>query len=1569
MTQPDPQGQVLAVRLDTLHTQHPWMDPQMGLALASSPDQTSTLLSMADGFRSTLADSLSGVTGLYSDPVLTKTPSTSLVIKRYLNSTLGSWPVADDHLTSVQKNLQAMGYGSGLPIDGVWSAAWNSTWNQAANTETAKQLQGDKPGSISTHRAAHSFLSAALPKYAFNAIIGFAKSIPGDARNLLSDVVGGVRGDVTSIGSLVTGHSPVTAMKAGVHQGSVTGASIERHLGHDISTEQYNAQTTGAAGVGRLVNDVGTILLAHSAMKAGSAVAKAAGESLTGGGQMTLREAMSGPGVVSNLLRPGATQVRSPGAIGRSLQGSGVVQRTARGAAVGSALGGGQAQVRGDNVGKGILEGAVLGGVVGGNARLSRAASSLPVLNRLGPVVGSLADADGLYYKTRTLLASPYRIPALQVAGEAATKAVGLGIAARATAATSSALTGPDDRGALAQGVQDEHSAVLDHVDDALLHATSGLTGHHFALGIDTLGWGLRGGFGTSAAERSAKGESYLRSLNTALGDIGALGALERATRMSHAQLVEKAGGEANLTLWLSHKVRAAAADHYALDTVRLMDHPPTGVDLETELAQLGHEAWTDQTILDEHTAKMMAPAGAHQFHVQLAGEISGSGTDARKWFANSLQDYLEAGKIPREILGHPEWSKFLITPLSHDAVASARADEEFTKTTGGLPAERQPALSADWLAGNNPDRPVGTVGMARNDKLLKQQALGEIDRFRARGQQIADTTPNADEQLAKTNLLLQEMAQYAELHFHLNSHQIDGLYAKVGRDRGSRLSDVDKVAQILEQRAQNLAVEVHIPPDAPAALRAKIEALGRDRTNPDGTVTQGYKLVFGTDIGHLYRHDLPPISVLTGEVTRRRAFVSKLGLNPERFHDQTVSQLTRIDVRNAIQKVLDSAKPGEVPAGYNADSVLRDLSNYKLIAPKPHEPKGIRGAAQRAAFGLSAPARARQVEFTAEEKGITLEEAETKIKAEVLGYLSSRDLPEKKVIEVLTRTHDVPWTTDLAMRNAAADEAPIPLFSDDMAQRLAAAVRAGYTKRPAYILGAGRLEDLARGGVGALGLNTPDSTILRRLDSAPNRYVQLRNIYRFGLSPMFSARRWVKTNYKASLEGVPWVVNPLKQMQETGTIKKGTALYERLYPETKLQNEYMDEADRQLRQADVLGLFNPRHFEMHAALEWQKQGKTDEEIRGLIQKAFHYGGSTEEGRTAAERTANVVFFPFSFSKTLYRNTGSYLMDHPAQALLIAQGIEAYREFNMHHLNGDNPLAASWLTEHLPLLTELNKLNAFAHGVSPGELGGINAPAFKAIPGAPAALLNFFMPQKWTADAGTGKNIQRMIPAYKDYHRITKEGGEQARIAVTAIGNSLDRGAQRIGLEKQRSRLNPLAPAITKQGQLDRAFKMIDSLETSYREVLDYNRQFTDPADKYRFGSGPSIPRELRDQPIDVSTLKRVVQRFYPAYDPTAAAAYAQAKQTRIDDFLAAHQGSAEFPKYKQFVDLARQVQGFRSRDEYDTQQLAQITAQMRHAAVDMATSSATFRKFYAKNFTSLFGPIEQLRLSYGKST
>jgi hypothetical protein len=464
-----------------------------------------------------------------------------------------------------------------------------------------------------------------------------------------------------------------------------------------------------------------------------------------------------------------------------------------------------------------------------------------------------------------------------------------------------------------------------------------------------------------------------------------------------------------------------------------------------------------------------------------------------------------------------------------------------------------------------------------------------------------------------------------------------------------------------------------------------------------------------------------------------------------------------------------------------------------------------------------------------------------------------------------------------------------------------------------------------------------------------PNKIAQLRDTYRFNLSPYFSLRRIAKTNIKMGIDGVVPTVAPVRTMREQGVYDDAHNILDRVLGLENPKYKYLDEADRYLDSQDVFGLYNPRHFEAYYAHQKAQDGWSDTQIRDGIVRVFQYGSQGQEGRTALERSANVVFFPFSFEKTVIRNVGSYLLDKPAQALILSNALDAYRDFNNHHLNGDNPLAASWYKEHVPLLQEVLRLNAFAHGISPGELGGVNRP-----------LLNAFMPQSWRTDKTTQKTLARYIPAMADLQRILKEGSAQSRIVRQSVVNGLS-----IIDDKATGRpdyaLNARPSNKTDISQRAEATMWRNDLVGAFKNVLDYNDSVGSDAEKYHFGYGPGIPDELHGAVISKTNIGRIVHQQYPVYDPFAGAAFAIKRQAEAESWLAQRKGTPELARYTEFYAKAKTVIAHLNADEYPTAQAAQIQSVFHAAAIEYGSTDPAFYRWYNRTFATSLGPLEKV--------
>jgi hypothetical protein len=447
------------------------------------------------------------------------------------------------------------------------------------------------------------------------------------------------------------------------------------------------------------------------------------------------------------------------------------------------------------------------------------------------------------------------------------------------------------------------------------------------------------------------------------------------------------------------------------------------------------------------------------------------------------------------------------------------------------------------------------------------------------------------------------------------------------------------------------------------------------------------------------------------------------------------------------------------------------------------------------------------------------------------------------------------------------------PMYSAADAALIYRTVLNAQAKRPASMMGLSKLEDVFRAApslaMSKLQMDRVQvpglAQVLRRASVLPNDLIRVRNKYKFSYSPMFDLRRAAKTSFKMGLEGIPHTISPLKSMLTRGTFDNDTALLNRVMPEDALRGQGFDDMDRYLNTQSIFG-FNVRHYMAYAAGELNRQGLGDDEIRAKILHMFTYGD-----RTALERTMSTLWYPFSFEKTLYRNLGGYLLDHPTQRVMLEWSLNAY-----HALDKQVGIQ-DWLDKHLPVAKELEKVNAFADGVGLGQFGGINRPLF-----------NLLLPQQNNNPLPVNV-LQAAVPAYNDLNYLlvgydpksgtVKNGGAVQNTFWNAFNYYQEAVADKSSLLRQHH------PAETPKAQQEDGYKFRMSLIAKAAPTLDWN--YHHPNNPLVFPSDiPGLPEALRGQKITRSAIGQLTKLWYPAFDPNAAQASSIEKAQALKDDL-----------------------------------------------------------------------------------
>jgi hypothetical protein len=148
--------------------------------------------------------------------------------------------------------------------------------------------------------------------------------------------------------------------------------------------------------------------------------------------------------------------------------------------------------------------------------------------------------------------------------------------------------------------------------------------------------------------------------------------------------------------------------------------------------------------------------------------------------------------------------------------------------------------------------------------------------------------------------------------------------------------------------------------------------------------------------------------------------------------------------------------------------------------------------------------------------------------------------------------------------------------------------------------------------------------------------------------------------------------------------------------------------------------------------------------------------GST--GRSAAELSANFIFFPFSFQKKALTHIGKWLNEDLGRSIILHDALKAYESLDEKY-----DLDERW-KDHIPYLQQLQRLNLFAYGLSPGRFGGINSQLFE---GVGKVAWNAFIPFGGKIeDASAGKELRdlgrQLTPVWNDINWMLHDTREVA---------------------------------------------------------------------------------------------------------------------------------------------------------------------------------------------------------------
>jgi hypothetical protein len=893
------------------------------------------------------------------------------------------------------------------------------------------------------------------------------------------------------------------------------------------------------------------------------------------------------------------------------------------------------------------------------------------------------------------------------------------------------------------------------------------------------------------------------------------------------------------------------------------------------------------------------------------------------------------------------------------------RSDKSIANLVAMDPRMSKDKMLASYLTHDNVNG-LGTLGFARKDTLTSQDALNiakkMLNKISAAGYSTESDAARSQLELEAISKQRGMKADTTPLPRMTNVSEDPKLLKLTDEARnvlvtkfGKSLSDLTRLdpvqlASLMWRESRTRAAEAYFPTERPANMRvAKFNAAKAEIARLDAA---GYRPVLGTDIGHGYERQTIPQFAIDQRTSLLRKAAMRMGVDPLKVNDLSVSNTKRNNVVDEINKEL-----GKIALGKNGVApILGDTGDAIYSRLIQGAQSGIYSKENLLERTIRTRQEEKQFKKLIKTESTNYEDIKTQMdqmrakQASINNQTHQiRDLSLKQMSKILQRPIDAKDITDN----------PIPGYSPEDAMRLAKRVLVGYAKTPASLVGISKIEDMFRASGAMLSHQTAsffgkapllknfkigEGPLINTLASLPNDLARIRDKWRFDLNPVFSYRRLAKTNVKAALEGVPPTMNPYLSMDRQGITDKAMNVLNRTMPDVFKAAKDLEPLDKMLLQNDIWNIYNPAHNMAWQAYHLEKMGLSDAEITAKLNKINTYGD-----RTALERTVNTVFYPFSFNKTLYRNVGGYLFDNPGHAMLINAGFSAYS-----HANKNNAIG-QWIDDHAPLLKEFQKLNAFEHGTGLGQLGGINAPYL-------SPFMNLFSPQRITPGNATDavKTITNLIPALSELNTILFNyqpsthtsnlegtGVETGKVGLWALKN-MEEHAKNLFENQKRLTYQPM---MTDQAQVKAGQQTVNMLKTQLAPLMNTGATWPD---------SPSIPALVRGKKYDASSFGLFAQSLFPSYNPTKGATIALEKNNQEANYVASLDGTPRYGMYNEFQTIAfSAVQKLNKTSDPTT--IQNIVNPLRIAATLMAEKDKQFSNFYTKFYESSLGPLEGL--------
>jgi hypothetical protein len=476
-----------------------------------------------------------------------------------------------------------------------------------------------------------------------------------------------------------------------------------------------------------------------------------------------------------------------------------------------------------------------------------------------------------------------------------------------------------------------------------------------------------------------------------------------------------------------------------------------------------------------------------------------------------------------------------------------------------------------------------------------------------------------------------------------------------------------------------------------------------------------------------------------------------------------------------------------------------------------------------------------------------------------------------------------------------------------------------------------------------------------------PDDLARFRDKFRFALSPIFDAQRYLETALMGQLQVLPEgkrlplnlsmdalyrgtykqelraIIGNKKASKEMLEAAKATAARraEAVVQEAKSLwlarrgkvYEGIDELQRFLDQQGILG-FSPEHTMAAAYYRLVKQLEIDpDQAEDIVHRLVGY---SVKGRSPAELSVNFVFFPFSYQKKLYTELSRFMFHDLGRVVLVHDALKAYDVMNQRYDLSD------WWRDHVPLLRTLQKFNPWAFGVSPGRFGGINRPfidAFSAL--AQHTFLAPFVPQTLsvTSPEQAGdiiKVIRGFMPIWRDTELVLDDLAQQGHVALSRSHLTPDAEARLAAnlYQKKKEEIDAVAKAYGFDGWL--SVFASDTLAPLRQALQSYKQELLN-----KYPSWREFQTRLAAEAIkDANERLALLGRKGPVYDAF-----------RLFD-----------SRYQQVKEMLSQYGISLEREPEDVPE--DVFDELRSLAIELAARQPGFWAIYRRLYQRVLGPI-----------